>query len=153
AEPKQPRHADLNPPYAGMTLCYNRSPLANCVHDLVGAIVLVHSMSRTNRVDLIGVGQTGPAALLAKAIAGDAITRAAIDLNHFDFDQVKADSDPMLLPGALKYGGIYGFAPLCAGGTTSIFDAPKSAPFDTAGVTISRDVRDADALGAEVLKQ
>ena len=57
-------------------------------------------------------GEAGPWHFLARAVAGDAVDRAAIDLNGFDFDQVTDGSDAMMLPGALKYGGIYGFVPL-----------------------------------------
>src|SRR2546426_247290 len=55
--------------------------------------------------------------------AGDQVDRAVIDLNQFDFDQVKADTDPMLLPGGLKYGGILGFVPLRSGRATLLCNA------------------------------
>jgi len=48
----------------------------------------------------------GPAVVLARSVAGDAVARTAADLNRFRFDAVTATSDPMLLPGAVKYGGL-----------------------------------------------
>ena len=46
---------------------------------------------------------------LALGLSGDAVTRAAVDLNKFRFDAVKTTSDPMMLPGAAKYGDLAGF--------------------------------------------
>ena len=42
--------------------------------------------------------------------------RTAADLNGFRFENVKANDDSMMLPGALKYGGLPAFAALCAPG-------------------------------------
>jgi hypothetical protein len=53
---------------------------------------------------------------LAKALAGDAVDRCAADLDGFRFDSVRTNDDPMMLPGALKYGGMAAFAALCAPG-------------------------------------
>ena len=122
-----------NPPYEGMTLCYQRSVIANRVHDLLTAAAVARSIAGTKHVSLVGAAEQGPAALLARAIAGDAVTSAAIDLNQFDFDQVHADTDPMLLPGGLKYGGIYAFVPLCDGsGPTLLTNARQTGHFDLA---------------------
>lgn len=100
--------------YAGFYYGYNRSLLANQVHDLLTEIGFVRGWTDTKRIDIVAFGSTGPAALLARGLAGDAISFCAIDLNGFDFEQMKNGFDPMLLPGALKYGGIYGFVPLCS---------------------------------------
>jgi len=102
---------DPNPPYAGFTLCYNRSLLAQRVCDLVDAIVTARKESPGKSVHLLATDHQGTAALLALCLA-DGVDRAAIDLNEFDFDKVTRPDDPMLLPGALKYGGVYGFVPL-----------------------------------------
>ena len=113
--------------YAGFLYGYNRSVLAQQVHDLLSTVCLVRHWKGTKSIDLIAVGQSGPAALLARALAGDSLRRAAIDLNRFDFDQVKDGTDPMMLPGALKYGGICGFAALRDSGPTLLANAPDSA--------------------------
>ncbi|MEO6435115.1 MAG: hypothetical protein ABIP55_05065, partial [Tepidisphaeraceae bacterium] len=113
------------------------------VHDLLSAIALARGWEKTRNVRIAGFAGAGPQALLAHALAGDASASAAIDLDGFDFDRVSGETDPMLLPGALKYGGIYGFAPLCAGRPTLLCNARKTGRFNLAerskGVTLRGD--------------
>ena len=52
---------------------------------------------------------------------------------QFDFNQVTDANDPMLLPGALKYGGIYGLVPLCDKGETRLVNARRTGKFALAG--------------------
>jgi hypothetical protein len=104
--------------YAGFVYGYNRSVLANRVHDLLTLIALAHGDPGCKQLDLLATGSAGPAAVLARSMADNAIDRAAIDLGEFDFDHVTDPMDPMMLPGALKYGGINGFAALCTHGKT-----------------------------------
>jgi len=54
--------------------------------------------------------------VMAKAICGDAVTRLASDLNQFRFDAVQKTDDPMMLPGAAKFGGLPAFAAMAAPG-------------------------------------
>ncbi len=54
--------------------------------------------------------------MLAKALAGDAVAKTAADLNQFRFESIKETADPMMLPGAVKYGGLPAFLALCAPG-------------------------------------
>ncbi len=119
--PPQPHHKDI--PYAGYYYGYNRGVLANRVHDLLTVIAFAR---KAKNVHLVAFEEAGAWALLARALSGDAVARAAIDLNGFDFDQVKQTTDAAMLPGALKYGGIYGFVPLCLTGETILFDARKT---------------------------
>ena len=78
-EPSNPTYAPTsNPPYAAFTLGYNRSLVANRVHDLLSVIALARGWEGAKSVRLIGFGEAGPWALLARAAAGDAIDRAAI---------------------------------------------------------------------------
>jgi hypothetical protein len=137
--------------YAGFTLGYNRSPLAQEACDLLDLVARVRrDVKGVKSISLIATGDGGPSALLARAMAGDAIDRAAIDLGGFDFDRVTKDDDPRMLPGALKYGGIYGFAPLCETGQTLICNARETGSIDrarkTSNVTIDPNARDADQL-------
>jgi dienelactone hydrolase len=129
------RRADPNPAYAGYWLGYERSVIASRVHDLLTAIAFAHSMPDVKRVHLAGFGQAGAAALLARATAGDSVDRAAIDLNGFDFDLIRDEHDPMLLPGSLKYGGIYGFVPLCTNGSTLLVNARETGAIELARKT------------------
>ncbi|WP_428938241.1 alpha/beta hydrolase family protein [Fontivita pretiosa] len=139
----KPRRPD--PPYAGYTLGYERSVIANRVHDLLTAIAFARGIKDCKSVQLIGIGRAGAAALLARALAGQAIDLAAIDLDNFDFDQITDENDPMLLPGGLKYGGILGFVPLCTSGQTLLVNPPAPDRLDPArkppGVHLGQDSR------------
>ena len=129
---------------------YERSVLAERVHDLLSLARLAADRPGVARVHLVAFGKAGPPALLARALSGAAIDRAAIDLDGFDFDRVTDPADPMMLPGALKYGGIYGFVPLCDSGRTTLLNARKAGTFDRAaaakGVTLVEGESGADAV-------
>lgn len=144
------------PPYIAFTIGYNRSILANRVHDLLSAIALAKATPQTRSIRLIAFGEAGISALLARALANDAIDRAAIDLNRFDFDQIHSEADPMLLPGALKYGGISGFLPLCSHGQTLLTNArhpaPSQPPAEAGRVTWDPKQTDVTALAQWLTK-
>jgi hypothetical protein len=78
-------------------------------------------------VHLAGFDRAGTWALLACALADAAVERAAIDVHGFDFERVEDVWDEMMLPGALKYGGVGGMIPLLVRGRTVLFDVPASA--------------------------
>jgi hypothetical protein len=65
---------------------------------------------------LVGWGEAGPWAVIARAMAGAAVERCAVDLNQFRFENVKEEDDPMMLPGAVKYGGLPAFLACAAPG-------------------------------------
>ena len=104
--------------YAGYYYGYNRSALANRVHDVLTAIAFAGSAG-ARELHVIGTGAAGVWTLTAKALAGPAVKHAAIDLVGFDFDQIARVDDDRVLPGALKYGGVLGIASLCTDGSTS----------------------------------
>jgi dienelactone hydrolase len=114
-----------NVPFSGYTYGYNRTVLANRVHDML-TVMAMGSQLNKGKCDLIAFDEAGVWALLARALAGSAVDRAAIDLNGFDFDQVKRTDDAMILPGALKYGGVHGFAAMCGEGRTILVNEPNS---------------------------
>ncbi len=101
--------------YSGFSNGYERTILANRVHDLLSLIALSQGIAGNKSIRIVGTGEPGVAALYAAAIAGPAISQTAIDLNGFDYDRVKDETDPAFTPGALKYGGVFGVAPLCVG--------------------------------------
>jgi hypothetical protein len=129
------------PSDVGFTLGYERSALAERVCEIAAQLRGAPGKS----VQLIATGEDGPAALLACALTGSIVTRAAIDLKQFDFDQVHDADDPMMLPGGLKYGGIYAFLPLCTGQAILLTNARRCGSFDVAakvaGVTIEEHTR------------
>ena len=106
----------VNDKYAGYTFGYNRPLLAERVHDILTAVAVAKGHPQAKTVHLVGWETAGPWVVLARALGGDAVSRTAADLNGFRFENVKSTDDPMMLPGALKYGGLPAFAALCAPG-------------------------------------
>jgi dienelactone hydrolase len=102
--------------FAGYTFGYNRPLLAERVHDILSAVACAQGLKGTKAVHLVGFEQAGPWLVLARALCGDAVTRTAADLNGFRFDKVTSTADEMMLPGALKYGGLPVLASLSAPG-------------------------------------
>jgi hypothetical protein len=105
---------DIDSKYAGYTFGYNRSLLANRVHDILTAVAFAKNHEKTKTVHLVGWDKAGPWAGLARGLCGDAIAKTAIDVNGFRFDKVFTMSDEMMLPGAGKYGGLPAFLALSA---------------------------------------
>ncbi|HEY1187960.1 MAG TPA: hypothetical protein VGE74_09895, partial [Gemmata sp.] len=102
--------------FAGYTYGYNRSLLAQRVHDGLTFAAFGSTVLKAKTLSIVGWGAFGPVAVLAKALAGDAVTKTAADLNGFRFEDIKDTADPMMLPGAVKYGGLGAFLALCAPG-------------------------------------
>lgn len=111
--------------FFGYNTGYNRTIFAERVSDVLTAITFAKQL-KGSRIDLAGRGQAGSWVLAARALAGDAVTRTAVDVGGFDFDQVRDPLDERLLPGAVKYGGVNGLASLAAGGRTSVFGVPAA---------------------------
>ena len=110
--------------FAGYTFGYNRSLLAQRVHDILTAVAFAKKLNGsdvlgtqgTKTLHLVGFEKAGPWVLLARALCGDAVARTAADGNEFRFEKVRSVNDEMMLPGALKYGGLYALAALAAPG-------------------------------------
>jgi hypothetical protein len=125
--------------YAGYTFGYNRTLLANRVHDVL-SVMWFNETLKAKSLSLVGWGEFGPIAVLARALGRSEVTKTAADLNQFRFENIKDTSDPMLLPGAVKYGGMPAFLALCAPGEvlghnhkgTATGKLPKAA-YDAAG--------------------
>jgi hypothetical protein len=140
--------------FAGYTFGYNAPTAARQVHDILTAVAVVKDVLKAKTVHLVGWGSMGPAVVLARAQCGDAMGRTAVDLDQFRFENVKATDDPMMLPGALKYGGVPAFLGLCAPGEvlahnykgTAMGKLSKSA-YDAAGAS-SKLLRSAGKLEA-----
>jgi len=107
----QPRVDDK---YPGYTFGYNRGLLAERVHDVLTAVTAARQRPGVTRVHLVGWESAGPWVVLARSQCGDAVHRTAADLAGFRFDGVRTNTDAMMLPGALRYGGLGAFAALCA---------------------------------------
>ncbi|HEX5273188.1 MAG TPA: hypothetical protein VFW33_21980, partial [Gemmataceae bacterium] len=100
--------------YAGYYYGYNRSLLADRVHDILTAVAAAKRHERTEKVHLVGFGKAGPWVLLARGLCGDAVARTAADVDGFRFESVATDYNEMMLPGAAKYGGLPALTALAA---------------------------------------
>ena len=114
----------INEKYAGLTYGYNKPLVANRVHDILTAIAFVKNHDKTKKVHLVGLESAGPWALLARALCGDAVARTAVDVNQFRFENTTKTNEEMMLPGAVKYGGLASFAALCAPHDLFVFNHP-----------------------------
>jgi dienelactone hydrolase len=117
------RNEEVFPPFF---YGYNRAPLAERARDLLAAVAFA-SGRRAGDVHLIAHGRAGVWGLVARALAGPAITRASLDLDGFDFADIRDPFDPMILPGARKYGGIDGLLAVCSTGQTEVYGVPAAA--------------------------
>lgn len=122
--PQQQGHRDI--PFMGFRYGYSRTLLAEQVHDALTTVGHLWQRRDVAQVDLLAFGGSGACALLTKALAASAIHRVVLDLEGWDFDQVRDLNDVRLLPGAMKYGGVHGLAPLCgtAPGATILHRPP-----------------------------
>jgi dienelactone hydrolase len=118
--------------FAPYNYCYNRAVLADRVRDLLTTLAFAKER-KPPAVHLVAFDRAGVWALLSRALSGDAIARASIDLDRFDFTGIEDPFDPMMLPGAVKYGGIGGLLPLCTAGQTEVYRAAASALKSEAG--------------------
>jgi dienelactone hydrolase len=137
--PQNKQVTDLRPvnnQFAGYTFGYNRTVLAERVHDILTLVAYAKQNKQSKFVHQVALENAGLWGLLAKGLAGEAILRSAIDLNGFDFDRIKSATDENFLPGALKYGGVMTFVSLCRVGETALYRAPegKEMPLPSRGV-------------------
>jgi len=124
---KLPKGFEVSKVYAGFTYGYNRSLLANQVHDVLTTIAYARTTLKAKTIHLIGWESFGPMAVLAKAAAGDAVNKLAADLAQFRFEAITKTDDPMMLPGALKYGGLSAFLALAAPSPTLVHNHKGTA--------------------------
>ena len=104
----------INESFAGYTYGYNRPLLANRVHDILTAVAAARGQEGTKAVHLVGWDKSGPWVCLARGLCGDAVTKTAADFDGFRIEQVRTSMDEMMLPGAVKYGGLPALTALAA---------------------------------------
>lgn len=98
--------------FAGYTLGYNPPLFAERVRDIL--TIVRYLRSRGDTVHLMGLGGAAHWVLAARAQAGDAVGRAAIDSAGFRFESVDAIDHPDFWPGAVKYGDLPALVALSA---------------------------------------
>ncbi|WP_395745592.1 alpha/beta hydrolase family protein [Prosthecobacter sp.] len=117
-EGKQNRVVKNPREFAGYTYGYNHALFAQRVHDVLTLTTFLrntkvgtHPSPKSVCVAAFGP-QTGPIAVAARALAGEAIDRAAVDTHGFRFGKVLDYRDPMFLPGGAKYQDVPGMISL-----------------------------------------
>jgi hypothetical protein len=109
--------------FAGYTYGYNHALFAQRTHDVLSVAALLRDGTfgtvlsadlKPKSLAVVAWGQTGPIALAARALAGSAIERAAVDTQGFRFGQLLDYRDPMFLPGGAKYLDVPGLIALSA---------------------------------------
>ena len=94
--------------FAGYTFGYNHALFAQRTHDVLTIVSLLRkakpgSHPNPKTVAVAGWGGAGPIVAAARALAGEAIDRAAVDTGGFRFGKLLDYRDPMFLPGGAKY--------------------------------------------------
>ena len=105
---------------------YNYPLFAQQVHDILTCIARARTkLGSEGRLDIVGVSGAGPWVAAAGWIARNAVSSLAISTDGFRFAQITDIEDPLLLPGAVKYGdlpasiGLSAPAPIWLGGEGS----------------------------------
>lgn len=115
--------------YAGYQYGYNPSLFAERVHDALAMIAMIrdHEQYRAQRVVVAGVEGAGLIAAAAASLAPSDVARLVADTEGFRFGNLKSVWDVNFIPGAAKYGDIFGLLSLCSSTpTTVIHEDPKT---------------------------
>jgi len=105
--------------FAGYTFGYNHALFAQRTHDVLSIVSLLRQAKPDSRpsvktVAVAGWGDAGPIAVAARAVAAEAIDRAAVDTGGFRFGKLLDYRHPMFLPGGAKYLDLPGMIALAA---------------------------------------
>ncbi|MEX2112192.1 MAG: acetylxylan esterase [Pirellulales bacterium] len=140
--PAEGRRVNNPREFAGYTWGYNPTLFAQRVHDLLTVISFCRTYRQGHpRVELLALDGAGPWAAAARAQAGEAVARAAIDTGGFRFASLRAIGDLNFLPGGARYGDLPGMLALAAPGELWLAGEGERAPqlvqaaFDTAGAS------------------
>lgn len=113
--PNQQRVVKNPREFAGYTFGYNHPLFIKRVHDVLTLVSFVAGDDHEPKaVNLIGTNGAGAIVAAARAIAGDAVDKAAIDTAGFRFQNARSYRDVNFVPGAVKYGDLPGLLSLSA---------------------------------------
>ena len=107
------KRTPINKTFAGFTFGYNRPLVSDRVHDVLTAVAFAQKQG-AKVIHLVGHGEAGPWVALARGLCANSVARTAADMNQFRFEKIVSIEDDMMLPGALKYGGLMTLAGLAA---------------------------------------
>jgi len=115
--------------YAGYTFGYNPSVFAQRVHDILSVIAcLKEGEGRSEKIHLVGLNGAGRWVAAARAQAGAAVDRTAVDTAGFRFAKIAALDDLDFLPGGAKYLDLPGILALAAPGPLWLSGEGAQAP-------------------------
>lgn len=94
--------------FAGYTHGYNHTLFAQRTHDVLSVVAWlrggqIDTNLKPKNVAIAGWGRNAPVVIAARALAGAAIERAAVDTGGFRFSHLLDYRNPMFLPGGAKY--------------------------------------------------
>jgi len=112
--PKSPAPPDVTKNFHS---AYNRTTVGNRVHDILTAVAWLKGKAGVKNVHLVGLGEAGVWATLARGLAGDAVGRAALDNFGYHFSSGK-----LHLPNSVALGGMRHLTPLAAPGELLVFN-------------------------------
>jgi cephalosporin-C deacetylase-like acetyl esterase len=107
------RFDDSRSGYEGYTTGYNRSLIAERVHDLLTAIAHARGRVESGQVHLVGLSRAGPWAILAAALSKDSLASLVAN-RSWEFADLRDARHPDFLPGALRLGDMTGISAACA---------------------------------------
>jgi hypothetical protein len=151
---------------AAYSFGYNSTLFAQRTHDVLTLVRFLRTSEvephpSPTSVAVAGFGHAGPIVAAARAVAGDAIDRAAVDTSGFRFGKLLDFRDPQFLPGGAKYLDLPGMLalaapqPLWLAGETSmphlVSDAYKSHDLAKQLVIFSGDASEMESEGAKWL--
>jgi len=132
----------VDPKFGGHTYGYNRSVLANRVHDVLTAIGGLKKNEQVRKIVLVGTGDAGPCVLLASGLLGnssvrDQVTGILVDARGLSFRSIPRAGSAVFLSGALKYGGLGGLAALAVPTKLDLFGTEGIPPEELAPLTVA----------------
>lgn len=93
--------------FLGYTVGYNHPLFSQRVHDVLSFIAAARRhQTPPAAIHLAGFGSAGLFAAAAAVQAGDAVKKLAVGTNGYRFGSITEVRDPLLLPGAVRYGDV-----------------------------------------------
>lgn len=131
---------------AAYTFCYNDSLFAQRVHDVLTTVKFLRTVHVDGHptpatVKIVGLGNTGPIVIAARAVAGDTIDAVAVDTGGFRFGKLLDYRDPQFLPGGAKYLDLPGMIALSTKPLWLAGETAEPSPGATTKKSISTDAQ------------
>jgi dienelactone hydrolase len=127
---RQTRKVENTREFAGYTQGYNSTLFARRAHDVMTVVTFVDNYTNHGRrnevLNVVALDGTGPIAAAARASAGTAINRLAIDTAGFRFAKLLDYRSPGFIPGGAKYGDVPGLIALNAPHATWVTGEKRS---------------------------